>query len=152
MSYFSQKVLHAYNCYINGKPRQKVYGVIEKGNKFVVLRGKSENKYMLSGGGIEEGEDLKTAIEREALEELNMVVEFIKELGSFTCKSKWKYNGQEFWVDDHIQVVYTKFIKYGSNNFLGIEGEFESQDIVAEISKEEMLNNVYEFVEGGIKF
>ena len=56
-----------------------MYGVVEKGDKFVVLKGRPNDKYKysLSGGGIEEDEDFKTAIEREVLEEMNIKVEFV---------------------------------------------------------------------------
>lgn len=153
MDYFTQKAKHAYECYISGKARQKVYGVVEKGDKFVVLKGRPNDKYKysLSGGGIEDDEDFKIAIEREVLEEMNMKVEFVKKLGFFQTKSKWKYNDEEFWVNDDIYIVYTKFIAYGTNKTLGIEGEFEIQDVVVEVTKDEMIDNVVEFVKFGIK-
>lgn len=153
MSYYSEKCKHAYNCYKEGLPRKKVYAVVEKYDKFVVLKNdvRSNYKYSIPGGGIEKNEDFQTAIKRECLEELNMNVEFIKTLGVIYDKSKWEYKGKDFLVDDEMTIVYVKFDSYGNNNSLGIDGEFNSQDIVREISKEEMIKNVAEFVKYGIK-
>lgn len=151
MDYFKEKELHAYNCYKAGVPRKKVYAVVEKDDKFMVLRKKRiKYKYCLAGGGIEAGEDIETAIKREALEELNAKVEFIKILGVIKDKSKWSYEGFEFWVDDEKTIVYTKFKEYGNNTLFGVEGEFDAEDGVVEITKEEMLNTVAEFTKYGL--
>ena len=65
-------------------------------------------------------------------------------------KSKWNYNGEEFWVTDEMEIVLVKFVSYGKNKSFGITGEFTEEDEPVEITKEEMLNNVYEFTKGGI--
>ena len=151
--YFEKKARHAYTCYKENKPRQKVYAVVEKEDKFVVLKGRegAKYKYNLSGGGVEKGEDIITAIKREVLEELNIECEFVKTLGVICDKSKWEYKGKSFWVDDRMEIVYVKFLKYAKNSSYGIKGEFESQDIIAEVTKQEMLDNVAEFAKYGVK-
>ena len=151
-SYFSKKVKHAYKCFKKGKPRKKVYAAVEKGDMFVVLNGRkgASYKYNLAGGSIEKRETAQKAIVRECLEELNMNVEFVKSLGVIQDKSKWNYKGEEFWVDDQMEIVLVKFISYGKNKSFGITGEFTEEDKPVEIAKEEMLNNVYEFTKGGI--
>jgi len=152
MDYFKEKELHAYNCYKAGVPRKKVYAVVEKDDKFVVLhKERSKYKYSLAGGGIEDGEDIETAIKREALEELNMQVEVVKTLGVIKDKSKWNYEGFDFLVDDEKTILYTKYVAEGNNTTFGVTGEFGSQDGVFEISKEEMLSTVAEFVKYGLK-
>ena len=88
---------------------------------------------------------------RECLEELNMHVEFVRSLGTIQHKSKWNYKGKEFWVYDDIEVVLVEFVGYGKNKRLGVKGEFIEGDVPVEISKEEMLSSVYEFVKAGIK-
>lgn len=50
-------------------------------NKVGLLHVKKENYYKLPGGGIEEGEDIKTALDRECEEELGIEVEVIREIG-----------------------------------------------------------------------
>lgn len=152
-SLFEQKVKHAYECYLNGIPRRKVYAVIEKGDKFIVGKfSKPRNyKYFLAGGGIEEGEDVITACIRECSEELNVNVEFVNTLDVIRDKSTWNYNGFEFEADDEMNIVYTKFVSYAENNQFGIDGEFDTQDVYAEITREEMLSSVAEFAHYGVE-
>ena len=152
-SYFSKKVKHAYKCFKKGKPRKKVYAAVEKGDKFVVLKGRegASYKYNLAGGTIEKRESVEKAIKREILEELNIKSEFVKSLGVIKDKSKWNYKGEEFWVTDEMEIVLVKFVSYGKNKSFGISGEFTEEDKPVEITKEEMLNDVYEFTKGGLK-
>lgn len=152
MGYLEKKAKHAYKCYKKNVPRRKVYSVVEKDGRYLVLWNKPESrfKYSLAGGSIEKRETLEVAIIRELQEEMNINVEFVKKLGSIMTKSKWNYKGKEFEVNDDISVVLTRFVSYSDRSQLGLEGEFEIQDIVVEISREEMIDNVYEFVEGGI--
>lgn len=152
MDYFKEKEKHAYECYKAGVARKKVYAVVEKGDKFVVLRKKrSKYKYSLAGGGIEDGEDIITAVKREILEELNIEAEFVRTIGIIHDKSQWNYEGFDFWVDDDMTIVYTKFVKYGDYDKFGVDGEFNTQDGVEEITKEEMLNTVAQFTKYGLK-
>ena len=153
MDYFLQKAKHAYQCYKKGTARQKVYAVVEKGDKYVVLKikRKEQEEYCLAGGGIEKGEDVSTAIIREVAEELSMDVEYVRTLGSFMTKSKWTYKNKEFFVDDQINVVYTRFVNYSKDSSFGVKGEFSQEDSIAEIDQQTMLNTVVEFTKYGIK-
>ena len=56
--------------------------VFDKENKIGLLNVSSKNYYKLPGGGIEEGEDIKIALDRECEEELGVQVEVLKEIGS----------------------------------------------------------------------
>jgi len=56
--------------------------VFDNDNKTGLLHVSSENYYKLPGGGIEEGEDIKIALDRECEEELGVRVEVLKEIGS----------------------------------------------------------------------
>ena len=153
-SYFEAKQKHAYMCYKAHKPRLKVYAVVDCGDgKYAVLKKmKGKCKYALSGGTIEENETIKEAIYREILEELNMESEFVRIIGKIYDKSTWRYKGKEFEVDDDMTIVEVKCIKVLDNIQHGIDGEFATQDIVAYVSKEEMLLNVDEFTTYGLKF
>lgn len=56
--------------------------VFNKDNRIGLLHVSSKNYYKLPGGGIEEGEDIKIALDRECEEELGVQVEVLKEIGS----------------------------------------------------------------------
>jgi ADP-ribose pyrophosphatase YjhB (NUDIX family) len=56
--------------------------VFDGENKIGLLNVSSKNYFKLLGGGIEEGEDIKIALDRECEEELGVQVEMLKEIGS----------------------------------------------------------------------
>jgi len=56
--------------------------VFDDENHIGLLYVKNHNYYKLPGGGIEEGEDIKTTLDRECEEELGTEVEITKEVGS----------------------------------------------------------------------
>ncbi len=152
MSYYTNKAKLAYELHMQGLPFRKTYGVVEKDGKFLVLTTTKGNyKYMLAGGTIDHGEDINTAIIREVKEELNVNVEVVKSLGTIEYQSNWNYEGKSFVMNNVAEIMYTKFVSYGENTSLGLDGEFDNSTQVALVSKEEMLNNVSEFVKFGIK-
>lgn len=154
MDYNKQKAKLAYELYLKGLPFKKVYAVVQKGDKFVVLKHETgKYKYSLSGGGVDAGEDNITAIKREIIEELNINIKIVKSLGIAKYVRTWHYNGQDFDVDYEAEIFHTEFVSYGKNKDFGLEGEFDAKKIsIDEISKDEMLANVAEFVSLGIKF
>ena len=154
MNYFEKKVKRAYDLFLRGEAVPKVYAVVEKGEKFIVLENAKSNKfkYALSGGGVEEGEDNITAIKRELLEELNVKVEIVKSLGNIKYETTWEYEGKKFKVEFKAEILYTRFVSYGKNKKFGLNGEFGTNvKGIAEITKEEMLKTVAEFTEFGVK-
>ena len=50
-----------------------------------------------------------------------------------------------------MHIVLVKYESYSNNTTMGVEGEFDKDDIVVEIDKKEMLENVAEFKKYGIK-
>lgn len=56
--------------------------VFDDKNRIGLLNVKNKNYYKLPGGGIEEDEDVETALNRECEEELGVRVKIIKEIGS----------------------------------------------------------------------
>jgi len=152
-SYIFLKQKRAYDLYKQGRFFEKVYAAVQKKHKYLVLKNKpgSKYKFSLAGGGIEDGEDTGTAIKRELAEELNIEVEVIKELGTFYMGVPYEFNGESFISKYRCKVVLTRFISFNGENKFGLEGEFDPAMGMAEISKKEMLNNVYEFTCGGIK-
>ncbi|MDD5750592.1 MAG: NUDIX domain-containing protein [Candidatus Pacebacteria bacterium] len=55
----------------------------EEGN-IGLLYVRNRNYYKIAGGGVEEGEDIKTALDRECEEELGVEVEILDEVGEIT--------------------------------------------------------------------
>ena len=150
--YYNKKAKYAYELYLAGKPFKKVYAAVKKGDKYVVLKNKTgKYEYAISGGGVDPGEDNITAIKREILEELNMNVEVARSLGVRHYQRTWRYEGREFDVDYEAEIFLTRFISYSNNSSFGLEGEFDKNVSIAEISKEEMLDTVYEFKVDGMK-
>jgi len=56
--------------------------VFDSDSRIGLLHVTNHNYYKLPGGGIEEGEDVKKALDRECKEELGVEVDVIKEVGS----------------------------------------------------------------------
>lgn len=56
--------------------------VIREDGKIAIFNKTNKNEYKLPGGGVDEGEDIKEAFKREALEETGCKIEIIKELGT----------------------------------------------------------------------
>lgn len=152
MSYFEEKVKRLYKLHKQNKAIQKAYAVVEKDGKYICLTcDKGKYKYCIAGGSIEDGEKAEDAVAREILEELNINARVIKSLGSFEYFSSWEYKGKKFDIKNHAEIFLTTFVSYGDNTKLGLEGEFSQSTKNIEISKEEMLANVAEFVTYGIK-
>ena len=55
--------------------------VFDKDRNVALLNVTKKNYHKLPGGGIEEGEDIETALRREVLEEIGCSIENIRELG-----------------------------------------------------------------------
>lgn len=153
MGYYEQKAKYAYSLFLEGKPFKKVYAAVKKGDNFVVLQHeKGRDKYSLSGGGVDPGEDNITAIKREILEELNINIKIIKTLGVIKYIRTWHYEGKEFDIEYEAEIFLTEFVSYGDNKNFGIDGEFSDKKIsIAEISKKELLKEVAEFKDFHLK-
>ena len=130
--YYKNKAIRAKKLYDEGKPWVKVYATVRIGDNFLVL--KHNDEYMLAGGGVD-----------ELLEELNVEVEIIKELGVYDkLYVPWKLGNEEFKVQYEIHVFDTRLIKHVDGK-LGLDGEFNDNTKIALIDKETLLSEVVEF-------
>ena len=70
--------------------RPSARGIIIKGDKIALVYSNKEKYYKFPGGGIKNGEDMKTALIREVKEETGLIVipESIKEFGSVIRRQK----------------------------------------------------------------
>jgi 8-oxo-dGTP diphosphatase len=75
------------------------YGVIVKDGLLGVMKSEESATYFLTGGGIEDGEDERNALRREALEEIGYEIEILEKTGEaeeyFYLEKEQKYIVQE---------------------------------------------------------
>lgn len=151
--YYRTKALYAKKLYDSGLPFVKVYAPVRNGDKFIVLQKTTENgvEYQISGGGVDEGETLEEAIKRELMEELNVEVEVVKELGVYNKLYKtWRLDDESFDIQYEIHVFDTKLKRKLDGKF-GLDGEFGNNFKIVEIDKQTLLSNVKEFRDFKIK-
>lgn len=65
----------------SAEPRYTARAILKNGNLYAVMYAKKFNLYSLPGGGIDDGEDIITALKREILEETGCTCGNISELG-----------------------------------------------------------------------
>ena len=65
----------------SAEPRYTARAILKNGNLYAVMYAKKFNLYSLPGGGVDDGEDIITALEREILEETGCTCGNIAELG-----------------------------------------------------------------------
>ena len=65
----------------SAEPRYTARAILKNGNLYAVMYAKKFNLYSLPGGGIDDGEDIITALKREILEETGCTCGNIAELG-----------------------------------------------------------------------
>lgn len=63
------------------KVRKKVVGLMIQDDKICMIFAQNQNSYSLPGGGVDAGETLEEALQREMLEETGFEIEILKELG-----------------------------------------------------------------------
>lgn len=68
--------------------------VFDKDNKIAILNVTNKGYYKLPGGGIEYGEKILEALDRECLEEIGCHIKIIKEVGKIVEYRKSKYTKQ----------------------------------------------------------
>lgn len=56
--------------------------IIREDGKIAIFNKSNKNEYKLPGGGVDNGEDVKEAFKREALEETGCEIEIIEEIGT----------------------------------------------------------------------
>ncbi len=104
-------------------PKFKEYSIRKAGraivynsdNKMAILHATKYNFHKLLGGGVEEGEDIKTALERELLEEIGCNVEIVMDVGSI-IELKNEYGQKQ------TSYCYTaKVLKIGNSNLTEME-------------------------------
>lgn len=109
--------------------RIRVQGILEKNNELLLVKHEKNGKeyHLLPGGGVDLGEDFRTALKREYLEECNIVVE----VGEMLFISEGiAPNGSRHIVNIYFKVEYVSGeLKVGvDGNLIGVE-YIEKSDI-----------------------
>ncbi len=137
--YFEDKSKFAYKLAQENKFFRKARAVILKGDKFIFIKGvNSRHKYIEPGGGVDDGESLKHAVEREALEETNIKCKAVKLLGknyySFTLHNE----GKPF-VSKRVEFFYLcHYISEMDGEIIGVPGEFKYKVELEELPLERL--------------
>ena len=82
MNLFDKVQLEEIESSLDYRLREAVRAIVLRGNKMALLYVSNENYHKLPGGGIEQGENLNQALEREILEEVGVTIENIREVGN----------------------------------------------------------------------
>jgi 8-oxo-dGTP diphosphatase len=83
--------------YANFAPRSAVRAVVRDGDKICLIHVSEHNYYMLPGGGIDDGEDMQTALAREIMEEIGCTATVVGEVGSIEVyNDRWRKKQTDF--------------------------------------------------------
>lgn len=145
VDYKRQKLEYSYSLFKAKKFFKKARGVIVDGNDLLTIEvtylngeandlvknenRKAKNKhYLLPGGGVDDGETIKQAVAREALEEYGVEVKPIKYLGKSYYKVPMNIDGENF-TSNRVEYYYLCIL--ANKNQLeqfGLDGEFEEKN------------------------
>lgn len=143
------------------KFKYRVNGIVIKDNKILTIKMKNNISYCLPGGHIELGEDSKTAVIREMLEELDTNVNIQKELAIvenfYTDKNGLLTHEISFYYivnpDNFSNISLEDYSKYENDkgeikqhNFVWLPiNTLREFDFRPTFVKEKLINNNYEF-------
>lgn len=124
--YLLAKQKESHDLFLSNRFFKKARALIIKDNKLVVLTYNREGKkkYIIPGGGVENHESVRSAVMREAREEVNMKVRILDLL----CKEYYAvdadFNG-EAYKSKRIAFYYMcEFVSNLDNKQIGLDGEF----------------------------
>lgn len=143
------------------KFKYRVNGIVIKDNKILTIKMKNNISYCLPGGHVELGEDSKTAVIREMLEELDTNVTIQKELAVvenfYTDKNSLLTHEISFYYivnpDNFSNISLEGYSKYENDkgeikqhNFVWLPiNTLREFDFRPTFIKEKLINNNYEF-------
>lgn len=81
MKLISEIQLEEFEDKSNVRLREAVRAIVLKNGEMAILYVSNKNYHKLPGGGIEQGEDLQEALDREIMEEVGTTIENIREVG-----------------------------------------------------------------------
>lgn len=144
-AYKRQKLEYAYSLYQNKKFFKKARAIVVENGKVLLIEvtylngiaddlARNENRkgydkhYLLPGGGVDEGETIKQAVVREALEEYGVNVEPVKYFGRSYYTVPMNIDGADF-KSNRVEYFYLcKVISDDKSAAFGLEGEFSAKN------------------------
>lgn len=136
--------------------RIRVCGILEKNDKLLLVKHIKNNSeyYLLPGGGVDHGEDFRTALKREFMEECNLDVEvedmvFISE--------GIAPNGGRHIVNIYFKVSYISGdleVGLDGSNLIGVEyiKKSELENVILYPNTKKELKEYFENKDTGIKY
>lgn len=119
------KAEYAYSLFKNNQTFEKVRAIIIKDGKVLLLHKVHTDKYALPGGGVEYGENIEIAVERECYEEAKAKVKFKSIVGILNNDVDMVYEKEHFVstrVEYYCLCEFVSFIK--KKKHFGLNGEF----------------------------
>ncbi|MBR2467432.1 MAG: NUDIX domain-containing protein [Clostridia bacterium] len=132
VEYKNHKTEFSYKLYKENRFFRKSRAIVVKDNEVLVIRidfkdGRQPH-YLLPGGGVDDGENIKTTAVRETLEEYGAIVEPEFYLGKQYYNVPLTRNGERF-ISRRVEFYYVcKYIRDDENAAFGIEGEFSNPE------------------------
>lgn len=125
------KVKMSYELTKRNKFFRKARAMVIKDKKLLLIRVDYKSghvHYLLPGGGVDAGEEIKHAIIRETLEEYNADVTPIKYLDKQYYNVELEYNGEKF-ISHRVEYYYVcRFDKFSNRTKMGVGKEFENPE------------------------
>ena len=129
--YVNDKAMYAYGKYLRGEAFEKARAIILKDDKVAFIKDLSNGNITIPGGGVDDGETLEQAVIREALEETNIVVQPIMQVGREEYLVSMQIGDVDF---ESARVAYAYLCEFveqqkGRN---GLEGEYAGKTEITE--------------------
>ncbi len=122
--YDLEKVMQAYQKYIDGTYFEKARAVILKDDKIVYIKDSKSNKLNIPGGGVDDKESIEDAAVREALEETGYKVKPIMPVQKKYYEVNMSLGSIDF-ISKRVAYVYLCEFLEDTHGTRGLSGEFE---------------------------
>lgn len=144
-AYKRQKLEYAYSLFQKKKFFKKARAIVVENGKVLLIEvnylngaaddlARNDNRkgynkhYLLPGGGVDEGETIKQAVVREALEEYGVNVEPVKYFGKSFYTVPMNIDGTDF-KSNRVEYFYLcKVLSDDKSAGFGLEGEFSAKN------------------------
>ena len=123
-AYMLEKAKEAYGKYERGEYFEKARAIIVNDGKVAFIRNLKTEKITIPGGGVDEGETIAEAAEREAFEETGLVVAPITVLGENHYTVDMEFEGKAF-PSKRVEYFYLCSLIEKDEGHSGLEGEYE---------------------------